>query len=105
MHDDVKRCFPGSKVHCGSCSHERLQYGVIFPEAGHLNGSNADMCLDVVGASSSGSGDLIDFGSHTFTVSTTTSTTAAILDLSVTTTPILPFGACYVITHELFCRA
>ena len=23
MHNDVKQCFHGSKVHCGSCSHER----------------------------------------------------------------------------------
>ena len=29
-----------------------------FPEAGNLNGSNADMCSDVAGPSSSGSGDL-----------------------------------------------
>ena len=27
---------------------------------------------------------------------------AAILDLSVTTTPILPFGACYVIMHKAY---
>ena len=28
---------------------------------------------------------------------------AAILDLSVTTTPILAFGACYVTMHKVFC--
>ena len=28
-----------------------------FPEAGNLNGVNADMCSDVAGLSSSGSGD------------------------------------------------
>ena len=27
---------------------------------------------------------------------------AAILDLSVTTTPLLPFGACYVIIHKVY---
>ena len=27
---------------------------------------------------------------------------AAILNLSVTTTPILPFGACYVIMHKVY---
>ena len=30
------------------------------PEAGNLNGSNADMCSDVAGRSSSGSGDLFE---------------------------------------------
>ena len=28
---------------------------------------------------------------------------AAILDLSVTSTSILPFGACYVIMHKVYC--
>ena len=32
-----------------------------FPEAGNLNGINADMCSDVAGPSSSGSGDLLNF--------------------------------------------
>ena len=36
----------------------RIQYDVVFPEAGNLNGSNADMCSDVAGPSISGSGDL-----------------------------------------------
>ena len=31
-----------------------------FPEAGSLNGSNANMCSDVAGPSSSGSGDLFE---------------------------------------------
>ena len=50
-----------------------------FSEAGNLNGSNAYMCSDVAGPSSSGSGDLFDFGSssrsRTFTISSITSTT------------------------------
>ena len=49
-----------------------------FPGAGNLNGSNADMCSDVVEPSSSDSVDLFDFGSscrsRTFTISPTTST-------------------------------
>ena len=32
-----------------------------FPEAGNLNGINADMCSDVAGPSSSGSGDCLSF--------------------------------------------
>ena len=44
------------------------------------------MCSDVAGPSSSGWGD--------FPVLS--------LDLSVTTTTILPFGACYVITHKVY---
>ena len=31
-----------------------------FPTAGNLNGSNADMCSDVAGPSSSGLGDLFE---------------------------------------------
>ena len=27
MHNDVKQCFRGLNVHCGSCSHARSQYG------------------------------------------------------------------------------
>ena len=31
-----------------------------FPEAGNLNGRNANMCSDVAGPSSSGSGDFFE---------------------------------------------
>ena len=31
-----------------------------FPEAGNLNGRDANMCFDVAGPSSSGSGDLFE---------------------------------------------
>ena len=61
MHNDIKQYFCGSNVHCGSCSHVRIQYGVAFPEAGNLNGSNADMCSVVARPLSSGSGDLFEF--------------------------------------------
>ena len=43
-----------------------------FPEAGSLNGSNADMCSDVAGPSSNGSGDLFDFGSSSRSTTSTT---------------------------------
>ena len=39
-------------------SQARIQYGVVFLQTGNLNGSNADMCSDVAGPLSSGSGDL-----------------------------------------------
>ena len=68
MHNDVKQCFHGSKVHCRSCSHERIQYllslASYFPEAGNLNSSNADMCSDVAELS----------GRSNETISPTTST-------------------------------
>ena len=56
------RSFQGSNVHCGSCSHERIQYGVIFPQSGKLKnyGSNADICSDVARPSSSGLGNLFE---------------------------------------------
>ena len=49
-----------------------------FPEAGNLNGRNADMCSDVAGLSSSGSGDFFELPLgqilRTFTISSATST-------------------------------
>ena len=91
MHNDVKQCFRGSNVHCGSCSNEE----------GNLNDSNANICSDVVGTSSSGSGDLFelsDWSNKTDPVlfPPQLALLAAILYLSVTTTVILPFGACYI---------
>ena len=81
-----------------------------FSEAGNLNGSNADMCSYAAGPSSSGSGDLlrsgfqIDQRSCAFTISPITSTTGHHRCLSVTTTPILTFGASYVIMHiKIYC--
>ena len=58
MYDNVKQCLRGSNVRCGSCSQERILFGVLFRRSRTSNGSNADMCSDVAGPSSSGSGDL-----------------------------------------------
>ena len=33
-HNDVKQCFCGSNVHYGSCSHARIQFGVVFLRSG-----------------------------------------------------------------------
>ena len=33
MHNYVKQSFCGSNVHCGSCSHAPIQYGVVFPQS------------------------------------------------------------------------
>ena len=79
----------------------------FFPEAGNFNASNADMCSGVAGPSSSGSGDLFDFGSSSRSSSllllplVAPPSVAAILDLSVTTTPLLPFWALFVIMHKV----
>ena len=85
MHNAVKQCFRGVNLHCGSCSHEGNQYGVLFPEARNLNGGNADICFDVARPSSSGSGDLFElsarFRSRPFTISPTTSNTGRHLGL------------------------
>ena len=64
MDNDVKQCFRSSNVHWGSCSHERIQYGVVFPQSGNSNGSNADMCSEVAGPSNSGSGDLSELSNR-----------------------------------------
>ena len=35
MHNDVKQCFHGTNVHCGtSCSHEQILDGVVFRPSG-----------------------------------------------------------------------
>ena len=50
-----------------------------FPEARNLKGSNAEMCSDVAGPSSNGSGDLVGLLDRSrpraFAISPTTSTT------------------------------
>ena len=38
MHNDVKQCFGGLNVHCGSCT-----MASYSPEAGNLNGSNRNV--------------------------------------------------------------
>ena len=103
-HNDVKQCFRGSNVHWGSCDESNI--ASYFPEGENLNGSNADMRSNVAGPSSSGSGDLFDFGSssrfRSFTISPLLTLLAAILDLNVTTTPTLPFGACDDIMYKVY---
>ena len=50
-----------------------------FPEAGNVNGSNADMCSDMAGPSSSGSGGLFEFSDRSNTTDPPiTNTTATI---------------------------
>ena len=56
MHNEVKQCF------CGSNPIWRSS-----PEAGNLNGRNSDMCSDVAGPSSSGSGDLFELSDRSST--------------------------------------
>ena len=71
-----------------------------FPEAVNLNGSDADMFSDVAGPSSIAVGDFFELSDRSNKTSAESlALLAAILDLSVATTPILPFGVCYVITH------
>ena len=67
---------------------------LYFPEAGNLNGSNANMCSNVAWSWSSSSGDLFELSdrSNETIILPFLSLLAAILDLSMTTTPILPLG-------------
>ena len=58
INNDVKRCFRGSNVHCGSVVTNESNMASYFPEAGNSNGGNADLSSNVAGPSSSGSGDL-----------------------------------------------
>ena len=67
---------------------------LYFPEVGNLNGSNANMCSNVAGSWSSSSGDLFELSdrSNETIILLFLPLLAAILDLSMTTTPILPLG-------------
>ena len=61
MHNDVKQCSPGSNVYCRRVIvTNESNMASYFPEAENVNGSNADMCSDVAGPSSSGSGHLFE---------------------------------------------
>ena len=116
MHNDVKQnnaftvrtCIVGVLV--TNRNPMWINMASYFLEAGNLNGSNDDMCSDVAEPSNSSSRDLFDFecGSRSRTFNSFTlfplllALLAAIFDLKVTTTPILPFGACYVIMHKVY---
>ena len=77
-----------------------------YPEAENFNGSNAGMCSDVARPSSSGLGAFLTWDLALDPVlllfSPVLEQPATILDSSVTTTPILPFGECYVSKHKVY---
>ena len=87
---------------------------LYFPEEGNLNGNNADMFSDVPGLSSIGSGDFFELSYRSNETDPESldlifllfppllALLAYILDLSVTSAPILPSGACYVIMHKVY---
>ena len=65
------------------------------------------MCSDLAGPSSSGSGDLFELSDRlnkTDPESLNRARMGGILDLGVTASPILPFGACYVIMHKVYSK-
>ena len=74
-----------------------------FPEAGNVNGGNADMCSDVAGPSSSGSGDLFELSDRSnettvlFYYFPTTSTSGCHLGFERVYNSYTALGACYVI--------
>ena len=64
-----------------------------FPEAGNFNNNNADMCPDVAGPSSSGSGDFLELSdSSNKSEPESLALLAAILDLRVTKLPYFLSG-------------
>ena len=66
MHVDEIQCFCGSNVHCVVT--QKSDMALYFPVAGSLNGSNADMCSDVIGMSISGSDDLFKLSDRSNTM-------------------------------------
>ena len=80
----------------------RCIMGVVVPEAGNLNDSNANMCSDVAGPQPPGRLTLdLALDPVLLLFPPLIALLAAILDLSVTSTPILHFRACYVIMHKV----
>ena len=99
MHNDVKQCFRGSNFHCGSCISNESTMASYFPEVGNLNGSNADICSDVAGPSSSGSGNLFelpDWSNETIIL------LFSPLHFGFEHNSHTAFGTCYVITHKVY---
>ena len=105
MHHDVKQYFRGSNVHCGSCSHERIQYGVIFPAAGCLNGSMLTCLVMWLGGRVAARAIFLSFQigqrSRTFTIPPTTSTYSRHLGFERYYNSHTAFRACYVIVHNV----
>ena len=64
MHNDVKQCFRGSTCIVGVVVTNKSNMASYFPEAGNFNDSNAEVCSDVAGPSSSSSSDLFEFSAR-----------------------------------------
>ena len=80
-----------------------------FPEVGNLNGTNADMCSDVAGPSSSqvaARGIFLSFQTgqmlRSFTISPTTNTNGRHLEFERDYNYHTAFRACYVIMHTVY---
>ena len=108
MHNDVKQCFCGSNVHCGSCSHARIQYGVVFPWSWKFEWQKCWHVLhsDVAGPLSSLSGICLNFQIgpilRTFTISPTANTTGHHLGFERDYNYHAAFRACYVIMQKVY---
>ena len=74
---------------------------LYLPKVGNLNACYANVCSDVAGPSSGSSGDLFELSEPVLLLlPPLLAIPAAILYLSVTTSPVLPFGAFDVIMHK-----
>ena len=60
MHNDVNNALAARTCIVVVVVTHESNMASYFPKAGNLNGSNADICSDVAGPSSSGSGDLFE---------------------------------------------
>ena len=80
---------------------------LYFPEAGNLNGRNADKCSDVAGRQVAARGICLSLQIRqilrTFPISPTTSTTARHLGFERDYNYHTAFRACYVIMHTVYC--
>ena len=109
-HNDVKQCFRGSNVHCAVVVVVTNESNMTsyFPEAGNLNGSNADISSDVAGPSRSGSGDMFELSDRSNKTyiynSPTTNTTGRHLELERDYNSHTAFAPCYVIMHKVYCE-
>ena len=86
-----QQCFCGSNVHCNSCSHARIQYGVVFPLSTKFKLAAREICLSFE------IGQIL----RTFTISPTTSTAGRHFGFERDYNYFTTIRACYVIMFKV----
>ena len=105
MHNDVKQCFCGSNVHCGSLTHTRILLWRLISSKREIEMAVMLTCvLMCLGRPVAAREICLSFQIlRTFTISPTTSTTDRHLGFEPDYNYHTVFRACYVIMHKVYC--